>query len=95
MGDLVMTDIEDYADQIQMGEVVHIAGNNITIVWYDGGWTTKWERYRMKIKGQRAWQTWTEVINRDVIWKHGFKLTNAGRLPKPLSIEIKNYYNFE
>ena len=74
----------------QVGQVLGIKEETVTIKWYKGGLTGKQEPEVLHQKGVGKID-WIEDVHASTIWLHGFQLTKGSRLPKEVAQKIEEY----
>ena len=89
VGDLVVTDLEQWRGYIQVASVLEMVDDDhVKIGWWDGSLSTKFKE-RCFENGERD----VQVIHKDAICLFGFTFTNLGRLRAHVKDVIRDLLN--
>ena len=79
VGDMCLLDLLEFPGELQIAKVLSIKGETVEIGWYQGSKTSKIKPFMLSKKGEGIVQ-WTQNVNKNTIWHHGFALTKSGLL---------------
>lgn len=73
-----------------LARVKEVEGDIVTLVWLEGGYTTKWKTARMKV-GRRM-VDWEDTVSRRSIILSGFRLNKNSKLDANIVKLIQDTY---
>ena len=73
-----------------LARVKEVEGDIVTLVWLEGGYTTKWKTARMKV-GRRM-VDWEDTVSRRSVTLSGFRLNNNSKLDANIVKLIQDTY---
>ena len=80
-----------YNERPQLGQVLEVKEEKVTIKWFDGTWSSKWKVYTYK--DGRKTVAWVESLPIDDIIEGKIELTKSGSLPKATKDKLRQLYN--
>ena len=90
-GDMCLLDIPRWANYWpQVAQVVSVDGEMVNIRWFKGGKTGR-QVPEVLVKEGAGRIDWEDTVHVNLIWLHGFQLTNGGRLPKEVLDKLEQY----
>ena len=80
-----------YNERPQLGQVLEVKKDKVTIKWFDGTWSSKWKVYNYR--DERKTVAWMETLPISDIITDKIELTNTGLLPKATKDKLKELYD--
>ena len=87
-GTLVAVNLAKYEEWPQIGEVMSIEQDTVTLAWYDGLYSTPW--MKVKLKQGRKHGDWRETVSKDTLILYDILLTAGQRLKKDAVEKLKD-----
>lgn len=91
MGDLVAVRGDAVEDTPWIGRVTKFEGDNVQLVWMEGGYEKQWTV--MKVKAKRGNIEWKDSVPKCSIILYGFELTKGHKLRKSTVDALKSSYD--
>ena len=80
-----------YNERPQLGQVLEVKENKVSIKWYDGTWSGKWKVYTY-MDGRNS-VAWVETLPVSDIIIGKIELTKSCSLPKATKDKLRDLYN--
>lgn len=92
-GMLVALELETYNERPLIARVDTVSGENLSITWLYGHWTTPWTVCKRRVGHTNV--EWKEEVSKSAIVLFDFQLTPTGKLRSPTVQELKRVYGLE
>ena len=80
-----------YNERPQLGQVLEVKENKVSVKWYDGTWSGKWKVYTY-MDGRNS-VAWVETLPVSDIIIGKIELTKSCSLPKATKDKLRDMYN--
>ena len=92
-GEIVALRCLKYQERPQLGMVLQVADDEVTIKWYDGSWSGRWKVYTYKESQNSEPIAWVETLPIGDIITGKIELTKSCSLPKATKEKLRDLYN--
>ena len=92
-GEIVALRCLKYQERPQLGMVLQVADDEVTIKWYDGSWSGRWKVYTYKESRNSEPIAWVETLPIGDIINGKIELTKSCSLPKATKEKLRDLYN--
>ena len=80
-----------YNERPQLGQVLKVEKDKVTIKWFDGTWSSKWKVYNYR--DERKTVAWIETLPVTDIISGKIELTKSGLISKATKHKLKELYD--
>jgi len=89
-GMLIAVQLDEYAERPLIARVDTVTGDNLSITWMYGHWTTNWSVCKRRVG--HSYVEWKEDIPKSAVVLFDFQLTPTGKLRSATVHELKRVY---
>lgn len=79
-----------WLDRPLVGRIVSVKNDELEVIWYFGGYTTKWREWSLaegdKVKVQR------DTVSRERVLMESFQLTSSKKIPAKTAKQLRSMY---